>query len=192
MPVSAHTAARIHGRSGPTRRPHASSNRPGGTKRYATRATAPSSTPIRTESTPSRTPCLNAPSRRRRFKRYARTTESALPRTQTPIFRNAPSTATSKAVSTRRGQCPRTPAHRAVLAPSTPYRPNAPSRPRPASGTPPGIPPRRPSPDRRRVWRAANLPVPAECNGPGNLPGTHRVKAVRKTRRHAASDGRPR
>ena len=64
-----------------------------------------------------------------------------------------------------------------------------PSPPRPASGTPPGIPPRRPSPDRRRVSRAANLPVPAECNGPGNLPGTHQVKAVRKTRRHATSDG---
>ena len=56
----------------------------------------------------------------------ARTTDSALHAHRRPLFRNPPSTATSKAVSTRRVQCPRTPGHRAVLAPSTTYRPNTP------------------------------------------------------------------
>ena len=41
--------------------------------------------------------------------------------------------------STRRVQCPRTPAHRAVLASSTTHSPTAPSPPRPPSATPRGM-----------------------------------------------------
>ena len=136
MPVSAHTAARIHQRCGPTRRPHAPSNSPGspsrtllGRRYRAARRSGPSP--------PSRTLFLNAPSAAPFFETVARTTDRAA-RTQPPIFKSAPSTATSRAVSTHRG-CPRTPAHRAVLAPGTAYSPHAPSRPRPPSATPPGM-----------------------------------------------------
>ncbi len=89
MPVSAHTAARIDGRSGPTRRPHASTNRPGHPAvRYSGDRTEQHADPDRVHT--EQDTCLNAPGARRRFGRYARTTESALPRTQTLIFRNAP------------------------------------------------------------------------------------------------------
>ena len=89
MPVSAHTAARIDGRSGPTRRPQASTNRPGHPAvRYSGDRTEQHAEPDRVHT--EQDTCLNAPGARRRFGRYARTTESALPRTQTLIFRNAP------------------------------------------------------------------------------------------------------
>ena len=62
MPVSAHTAARINGRSGPTRRPHASTNRPGppsgtllGRPHRAARRSGPS--PHRAGHLPERTRC---------------------------------------------------------------------------------------------------------------------------------------
>ena len=87
---------RAHGgahpsKSGPTRRPYVTEQHPRATKQYAAWATAPSS----------------------------------------PHFQ--------RAASTRRVQCPRTPAHRAVLASSTTYSPTAPSPPRPPSATPPGM-----------------------------------------------------
>ena len=107
----------------------------------------------------------------------ARTTDSALHAHRRPLFRNPPSTATSKAGSTRRVQCPRTPAHRAVLAPSTTYRPNAPSPPRPASGTPPGIPPRRPI--------SGQAPSVARREP----ASTRRVQRPREPARYAPSEG---
>ena len=113
---------------------------------------------------------------RRRFKTLRQDHPQRPARTQTPSFRNAPSTATSSAASTRRVRCPRTPAHRAVLAPSTTYSPNAPSPPRPASGTPAGTPPRRPSPDRRRVWRAREPASTRRAQRPWEPASTHRVK----------------
>ena len=87
---------RAHGgahpsKPGPTRRPYVTEQQPRATKQYAAWATAPSS----------------------------------------PHFRGA--------ASRHRVQCPRTPAHRAVLASSTTYSPTAPSPPRPPSATPPGL-----------------------------------------------------
>ena len=176
--------------SEPTRRPHAPRNGPGAPRRYATRATAPSSPhppaacrqdrprmqrlpttapsirPIRTQSTPSDTFLVNLPSTARfadlRQNDRQRRSHQAL--TAGAEREDAPSRTAHLT-------------HRAVPAPSRTCSPHAPA----ADG-------------HLRTgaeWRAANLPVPAECNGSGNLPGTHRVKAVSKTRRHAASDGRP-
>ncbi len=128
-----------------------------------------------TESTPSKAPLLNSSPVRRVFQDgNARTTDSALHAHRRPLFRNPPSTATSKAGSTRRVQCPRTPAHRAVLAPSTTYRPNAPES---ATASERYAAARHPT-------ETANLRTGAECGAPGTCqyppsataPGTCQVR----------------
>ena len=138
VPASTHTAARIH-------------RNPGRRAGRMHRATAPGHQAVRcsgdrTEQhadqdrvhTEQDTFSSTHPVRRR-FKTLRQDHRQRPARAQTPSFRNAPSTATSRAASTRRVRCPLTPAHRAVLAPGTTYSPHAPSRPRPPSATPTGM-----------------------------------------------------
>ncbi len=169
-PASAHTAARIH--RNPGRRPVRThrEQQPRATRQYVTRAPAPSSTPIRTESTAEQD---TFPQRTRRgavSRRYTRPPTAPCTHTNAPLQERAE-------YSDFKG---------------TTYHPNPPSPPRPASGTPPGIPPRRPSPDRRRVWRAREPASTRRVQRPREPARYAPSEAAPKTRRHAASDGRPR
>ena len=67
----------------------------------------------------------------------------------------------------------------------------APSPPRPATGTPSGIPPRRPSPDRRRVWRSREPASTRRAQRPREPTRYAPSEAARRKRRQAASEGRP-
>ena len=131
-------AARIQRRSGPTRRPHARATAPGHQAvRYSGDRTEQHADQDRVHTEQDtfrqRTRC-GAVSRR-----YARTTDSAL------HAHRRPASGTRRVQRLQgirvRAECdaPGTPAHRAVLAPSTTYRSNAPSPPRPPGGTLPGM-----------------------------------------------------
>ena len=139
VPASAHTAARIHRNPGRRAGRTAPSNGPQGPP-SGTLLGRPHRAARRSGPSPHRAGHLSSTHPvRPRFKTLRQDHRQRPARAQKPRFTNAPSTATSRAASTRRVRCPRTPAHRAVLATSTTYRPNAPSPPRPPGGTPPGM-----------------------------------------------------
>ena len=169
-------------------RAHACPHRPR-PRRHAARGRC--STPIRTESTPSSIPFLNAPG--------AAPFQDATPGPPTAPCKHtdAPSSGTDRVQRLQRlpvrAECngserlrTERSSHRAQT-----HRRNAPSPPRTASGTPPGIPPRRPSPDRRRVWRAREPASTRRVQRPREPTRHAPSEAAPKTRRHVASDGRP-